>query len=147
MSKETKLPEQQPIILSVNTVIDGVFYRAGDPLPVSAENLPDSLRPFVVTDSEPEPAEESKANFELGVTYQMTSEGHRGRALGRQAAQLQADAERQAEEELSTPLAPEIEEALEDQHEEAVGFQIAEAEIRAKWRDAAHDAAGLPPRR
>ena len=83
--KPTELPQQQPIKLSVNTLIDGKFIQAGEPLPVSSDNVPPSLQPFVVTSGdEPEAEEEVRANYELGVTYQMTESGQRGRALSRQ---------------------------------------------------------------
>ena len=84
-SKPDTLPEQQQqsIRLSVKTFIDGKFIQAGDPLPVSSDNLPESLRPFVATNDEPFD-EEPNAAFELGVTYQMTSEGRMGLTLNRQ---------------------------------------------------------------
>ena len=143
-SKPDTLPEQQQITLSVNTLIDGKFIQAGDPLPVSSDNLPESLKPFVVTDDEPEPDDESNARFELNTVYAMNSEGRRGRALNRQVAQLEAEAEQQAwaEEQLfSPPLAPEIAEALQAANEESVGRQMAEAEVRARWLDSATEAA------
>jgi hypothetical protein len=84
----------QPINLSVNTVVDGKLIPADDPLPFAADNVPPSLQLFVVTDDEPE-LEESNACFELNTVYQLNSEGRIGRALSRQVAQLEAEAERQ----------------------------------------------------
>ena len=102
------------------------------------------MRAFVVTDDdEPEAEEEGRANYELGVVYQMTESGHRGRALTRQVAELEREAENQAwvEEQLSAPLRPDIAEAFEDQNAQRVGRQMAEAETRARWIDAASEAA------
>jgi hypothetical protein len=78
----------------VNTVVDGKLIPADDPLPFAADNVPPSLQLFVVTDDEPE-LEESNACFELNTVYQVNSESRIGRALSRQVAQLEAEAERQ----------------------------------------------------
>ena len=44
--------------VTVNTVFNGAFYKAGDPLPVSsADDLPEILRPFVVTSNQEPEAE------------------------------------------------------------------------------------------
>jgi hypothetical protein len=40
-----------PIVLTVNTIIDGAFIRAGDALPfTSAADLPESLKGYVAVD-------------------------------------------------------------------------------------------------
>ena len=79
------------------------------------------------------------AIFEMGVVYQMTSEGRQGRALRRQAAELESAAEQQdwAEEQFSTPLPTGAVEAL--QNDEHVGRAMAQAEVAAKWLDQAND--------
>lgn len=143
--KPDALPqEQQPITLRVNTLLGGVFYRAGEPLPVSSDELPEILRPFIVSGDEPDEAEDAiRANYEIGVTYQMDENGRMGRALHRQVARLEAAAEEQewAEEQLSEPVAPAIAEALQAANEESVGRQIAEARAAASRRDMADEAA------
>jgi hypothetical protein len=100
--------QQQPITLKVNALVDGVHYKAGDTLPFTAvDELPAALKPFVVTGDEPEPNEAvaDQANFQLGVTYQLDTEGRRLRALNRQVATLQAQAAEEAwnEEQFSAP--------------------------------------------
>ena len=106
--KPTELPsEQQPIRLSVNTLLDGKFIPAGEPLPVSSsDDLPPTLRPFVVTTEDEPESEEVRANYELNTVYQVNSDGRLGRVVARQVAQMEAQAEQQAwvEEQLSEPL-------------------------------------------
>jgi hypothetical protein len=122
-----------------------LFFSAGEPSPYrSLDEVPPNLQPFVVTDDdEPEAEIEGRANYELSVVYQMTEGGRRGRAISRQVTELERSAENQAwaEEQLSIPLRPEIADALEDQNAQRVGRQMAEAEARARWRDAASEAA------
>ena len=98
---------------------------------------------MVTSDDEPEAAVEGQANFTLGVVYAMTEDGRRGRKLTRQVAELEREAEHRdwVEEQLSTPLRPDIADALEDQNAQRVGRQMAEAETRARWIDAASEAA------
>ena len=114
-SKPTELPQQQepiPITLSVNTLLDGKFIPAGDPLPVSSsDDLPESLKPFVVTsDDEPEAEEEGTANYQLNVVYQVNSDGRLGRVLSRQIDRMEEENALRdyAEEQLSAPLAPRL---------------------------------------
>ena len=107
------------------------FFVAGEPSPYyDISEVPDHLRAFVVTGDEPEAEEEGRSNFTLGVTYQMTESGHRGRALSRQVAELEREADHRdwVEEQLSAPLRPDIAAVLEDQNAQRVGRQMAEAE-------------------
>ena len=148
-SKPTELPQQQPITpitLSVNTVFDGKFIPAGEVLPVSStDDLPESLKPFVVvtSDQEPEAEEEATANYQLNTVYMMTEDARRGRMLHRQVAQMEAQAEQEewAIEQLSQPLAPEIADALEDQHVSHIGASKARAQYAAEERDHAQEVA------
>ena len=49
MTKQSE-PPAAPIRLSTNTILNGRFYTAGDPLPVErVEDLPAQLQPLVVT--------------------------------------------------------------------------------------------------
>ncbi len=108
--------------------------------------VPDHLRAFIVsTEPETEP-EESNARYELGVTYRLTSAGRQGRAIHRQEAELEAEAEQRAwaEDVLSEQqLRSDIADALEDQNSQHVGRQVAEAQTQARWLDMASDAAEL----
>ena len=137
-------PEKKPIVFKVNTVADapggGRFVPAGEPSPYhDIEEVPINLRPFIVTDDEPEPDEESNIRFELNTVYAMTSDGRRGRALNRQVAQMEVENERQewAEDVLDMPLRADIADAVEDQNAASIGRQMAEMETRARWLDAA----------
>ena len=143
-------PEQQPITpitLSVNTVLDGKFILAGDPLPVSsADDLPESLKPFAVTtaNDEPEEADDvARANYQLGVVYQVNSDGRLGRALRRQADRLEEENALRdwAEERLSEPLPREVADALQDQHDQHIGASKAKAQYVAEERDQAQEVA------
>lgn len=89
-------PQTEPLRLSTNCIINGQFVVAGDPLPVAAEDLPETLKPLVMT-GEPEPEEENtpRGSFETGVVYELTSDGRLGRAVRRQAAELEAENERE----------------------------------------------------
>ena len=149
--KPTELPPEK-LVFRVNIIApsDGApggsrFFPAGEPSPYNdISAVPDHLRAFVVTgDDEPEAEVEGQANFTLGVTYQMTESGQRGRALSRQVAELEREADQRdwLEEQLSTPLRPDIAAAVEDQNAQRVGRQMAEAETRARWIDAASEAA------
>lgn len=144
-------PEKKPIVFKHNVVVQvadtpggGRFIEAGEPSPYhDIDEVPVNLRPFIVTDDEPEPDEESNIRFELGVVYQMMSDGRRGRALNRQVAQMEAEAERQAwaEDVLDMPLRADIADAVEDQNAASIGRQMAEMETRARWLDSANEAA------
>ena len=68
MPKQTETPAA-PIRLSCNTILDGRFINAGDPLPVErGAALPEVLRPLAVT-GEPEPEEPNEAGgfFDLNT--------------------------------------------------------------------------------
>ena len=144
--KPTELPQEQPPIkLSVNTVLDSKFIPAGELLPVSsADDLPESLKPFVVVPGgdEPEVEEQAPANYELGVTYQVNSDGRLGRVIARQVAQMEEENELRdyIEERLSAELPREVSEALQAASEESVSRQMAEAESRARRADMADEA-------
>jgi hypothetical protein len=85
-------PTATPIRISTNTIIDGKFYLRGEPLPFSrAEDLPDNLKPLVVTEPEAEEENEPCGAFELNTAYTLTSDGQLGRALRRQVAQMEAE--------------------------------------------------------
>ena len=86
-----KLPDPQtapaPVVFRVNVIVPVAeapggsrFFPAGEPSPYDdISEVSDHLRPFVVTaDDEPEAEEEGRANYELGVTYQMTEGGNEG---------------------------------------------------------------------
>ena len=84
MAKQTETPA--PIRLNCNTILDGRFIKAGDPLPCASEaDLPETLRPFIVTDvaeADEEP-NEARGSFHMGEPYEMTRDGRLGRSLRR----------------------------------------------------------------
>ena len=73
----------------------------------------------MVTEEDESESEESNARYELNTTYRLTSAGRQGRAIHRQVAELEAEAEQQAwaEDVLSEQqLRSDIADALEDQN-------------------------------
>jgi len=147
-----------PIRLSDNTIWEGKFYNAGDPLPVaSVEELTPNLRPLVVTGDPEAEAEEpnvARGSYQTGVIYEMTEDGRLGRALRRnvqrQVAQLEAENERQdwIEAEASGPELPaSVAEDLQAEHENAVAFAKAQMAADARMSDevSAAAAAALEP--
>ena len=57
----------RPLVLKVGSVADGEYYAAGAPIPFDAETIPDSLRPYLDEDAEPdEPQGPPSLNFEQG---------------------------------------------------------------------------------
>jgi hypothetical protein len=86
MPKQTTEPPA-PIRISTNTILEGKFYTAGEPLPFACvADMPDNLRPLVVTEPEAEEEpNEPRGSFQTGVIYEMTDDGRLGRALRRNA--------------------------------------------------------------
>jgi hypothetical protein len=151
MPKTTQPPG--PIRISTNTILNGRFYNRGEPLPVaSAADLPDNLKPLVVTEPEAEEEpNEPRGSFETGVVYEMTSDGRLGRAVRRQAAVMEAAAQEDEwiEEQMDAPLPPQIAESLQEAHESSVARQAAQAAADTARADQASDAAAAasePPR-
>jgi hypothetical protein len=135
--------------ISTNTILGNRFFNAYEPLPVaSVEDLPENLRPLVVT-SEPEAEEPNVArgSFQTGVIYEMTEDGRLGRIhkrkVERQVAELEAAAQEDEwiEEQLDAPLPPEIAESLQEEHEDAVALAKAQLAADARRSDEASDAA------
>ena len=142
MPNQTEPPA--PIRLSENTIWEGKFYVAGDPLPFErAEDLPENLRPLVVTGEPEEPDDQPRGAFQLNTAYQVTSDGRLGRQVQRQIAQMEAEAEEEEwlEEEASRPLPPEVAESLQQDHEAHVGLQAAQMAAAARRADDIADAA------
>ena len=105
--KSTELPkqqaqQQQPTIRFRTNVIapsEGApggsrFFEAGAESPYhDISEVPENLQPFVVTEEDESESEESNARYELNTTYRLTSAGRQGRAIHRQVAELEAEAE------------------------------------------------------
>ncbi len=151
MTKQTEAP--RAITLTTNTILNGRFYVAGAVLPVARiEDLPEPLQPLVVT-GEPEADEEAdqpRGSFDLNTPYLLTSDGRLGRAVRRQVAELEAAAEQEEwlEEQMDSPLPPEIAADLEDEHHKHVGLQAAQLGAAARMSDDIADgaaAAAEPP--
>ncbi len=123
MPKQTETPAA-PIRLSCNTILDGRFINAGDPLPVErVAALPEVLRPLAVT-GEPEPEEPNEAGgfFDLNTPYRVTDDNRLGRRVQRQISEMEAAAQEQEwiEEQMDAPLPPQIAETLQQAHQSHV---------------------------
>ena len=155
-----KQATEPPAIVRIrtNTILGNRFFNAGEPLPVaSVEDLPENLRPLVVT-SEPEAEEpnEPRGNFQLNTIYEVTDDNKLGRTLRRQVERQVAEleAENQREEWVEDAvnageLPPEVAESLQEAHESHIGLQKAQLEADASRSDEASDAAATaaePPR-
>jgi hypothetical protein len=147
---KTTQPPPTPIRLTTNTIWEGKFYAAGEPLPVaSVEELTDNLKPLVIT-GEPEAEEpnEARGSFQLNTVYELTDDNRLGRihkrSVQRQIAELEAEnaeADWIEEEVANAELPPEIVESLEESHADAVEFAKAQAAAAARAADEASDAA------
>jgi hypothetical protein len=144
MPKQTEPPAI--VRISTNTIINGKFYKRGEPLPFTkAEDLPPNLRPLVVT-NEPEEAEEPNeptGAFQLNTLYQVTSEGRLGRRVQREIQRMEDDEARDEwiEEQMDAPLPPAVAESLQADHERDIEMQRAQAQVDARRSDEASDAA------
>ena len=146
-------PTEPPAVIriSTNTIVDGKFYKVGEPLPFTkVEDLPPNLRPLVVT-GEPEEDEEpagARGAFQMNTLYEVTDDNRLGRAVRRrverQIAALEdenARADWIEEEVNSAELPPEVAAELQDAHDSHVELQRAQAKADAARSDAASDAA------
>ena len=155
MPKATTEPSAKPIRISDNTVFNGKFYNRYEPLPVErVEDLPEILRPLVVSDV-PEDEGEGQPDdgprniaFQLNTPYGVDKDGRLTRAhqrkVDREVAELEAKNAQQEwiEDELaSAELPPEIAEDLQAKHDDAVAFAKAQAEVDARRADEVADAA------
>jgi hypothetical protein len=154
-----KPPEPPAVIrISANTILDGKFYKRGEPLPFSkVEDLPPNLKPLVVTgEPEDEEPEGARGSFQLNTPYEVTDDDRLGRKVRRrverQIADLEAVNEEQdwIEEEVnSAELPPEVAQSLEEEHRRHVDMQRAQLAVDAQRSDEASDAAAVaaePPR-
>ena len=139
MPKQTEPPAI--VRISTNTIINGKFYKRGEPLPFTkVEDLPPNLRPLVVT-NEPEEDEEpegARGSFQMNTLYEVTDDNRLGRRVRgrveRQVAVLQAENEEQdwIEEEVnSAELPAEVAQDLQAEHERDIDMQRAQAQADA----------------
>ena len=150
MSKKSEKPPE-PIRLCENSIIAGVFYRAGEALPFEhVEDLPESLKGLVATEADPAPWTPAERNIyyrddqgpEPGeaVIYQATGGGQWVR---RQAAQLASGLQEQiyAEQEAqaANKLSPELEEVLQDSHDKHIALTKAQMEASQRLTDAIYE--------
>jgi hypothetical protein len=118
---------QRPIVLFTNAIVGGVFYGAGT---ASETDLPESLRPFVAgEDKQPLPAPERNVYDSWSLRIQ-------ARRLEKGIAMQEA-----AEELANEPLRPDVQAALEAEHDLAIGRAKAQAEHSAGLYDAAYEGA------
>jgi hypothetical protein len=153
MPKQTEPPAI--VRISTNTIWEGKFYKAYEPLPVaSVEDLTENLKPLAVTSPEPEEEGEEPNDggprnvfFQLNTPYGVDEDGRLTRAhrrkVDRQISELEAknaQAEWIEDELASAELPPEIAEDLQAKHDDAVAFAKAQAEVDARRADEAADA-------
>jgi hypothetical protein len=130
MAEKTKQPPAEPVRLSTNCIVDGVFIPAGEPVPyASEEDLPANLKPLVATGEEPVPFSPAERDF-----YRPELRRQAGRVLGN--VQWQNAAEREAEQ--AQQLPPETQAELEDAHSRRIALLKAQGEYAAGFTDAAY---------
>src|SRR5262245_35802169 len=98
MPKQAPEPAPAIVRISTNTMWEGKFYNAYEPLPFArAEDLPENLRPLAVTDlpEGEEPDGPQNAVFQLNTPYQVDGDGRLGhqlqRRVQREIAELEAE--------------------------------------------------------
>ena len=144
-------PEQltEPIRLTVSLIESGKFIRAGEQTPyLCVEDVPEHLRQYLVIGNEGPfftPAERDFYNNpqpEPELIYQPLS-GERG--LRRQAAQaasiLQEEIYAEEQVEAANKLSPELEEVLQNSHDQHVALTKARLEANQRFTDAAYESA------
>jgi hypothetical protein len=153
MPDQTPPPETQPIRISANTILDGQFYKRGEPLPFSkVEDLPPNLKPYVISgelEEEDEEPEGARGSFQLNTAYEVGDDDRLGRRLQRKVAReiaaLEAKNEREEwlEEEVAAAgeLAPEVAESLEEEHRRHVDMQRAQMDVDSRLADDVSDSA------
>ena len=150
MPKQQATEPPRPIRLTCNTILENRFFNRGEVLPITnIADLPENLKPYVVTDESAEPEEENcpRGSFQLNTIYEVTSDNRLGRALKRQIERQVAEMESAAEEQewiaeqMDAPLPPQIAESLQEAHENSVALAAAQLAADASRADAASDAA------
>jgi hypothetical protein len=148
MPKQTEPPAI--VRISTNTIVNGKFYKRGEPLPFTkVEDLPPNLQPLVVSgSSEPEEPDGPRISYQLGDVYEVRDDDRLGRRLRRsveqQAAQLES--ENDLEEELEAQLTeagqlpPEVAESLQEDYQSSVAQQAAQLAATARATDSIADA-------
>jgi hypothetical protein len=117
----------EPLVLSVNAIINGQFFSAGTPLPFTDESaLPESLKPFVAGPDAPKPFDPSVRNiYDLSPLARREVRRLESIAAEKEWAQQVAD----------EPLPPETAAALEASHELHIGRAKAQAEYSQRLSD------------
>ena len=144
-----KKPKQQAVQIRLSTaaIIGGKYFAVGSVLPFEKEaDVPPNLKEYILTgEPEDDALGPETASFQPNTVYQLTSDGRMGRAVLRQATQVnavlqeQAWCEAQAEQERQLP--EETAEALQAKHDERIAMLKAQASFDQKVIDAAHAAA------
>jgi hypothetical protein len=144
-----KKPKQQAVQIRLSTaaIVDGKYFAAGTVLPFEKEaDVPPNLKEHILT-GEPEDGAlgEPTASFQPNTLYQLTSDGRMGRAVLRQAAQVNAGLQEQAwceaQAELDQQLPVETQTVLEDLHNERIALLKARRAHDLRLTDAAEKAA------
>jgi hypothetical protein len=133
------------ITLTCNTILEAKFYRAGEPIP--KDIVPPQLRRYAVKEvNEPTESKEINVMYEHNRLYSVDEDGFLRPPVGRQMAELQAEAEETdaivdeiAEAELDETTAAALEQAQED-HQADVQRQIGNARYAAEHAEQAEDA-------
>ncbi|CEF48929.1 unnamed protein product [uncultured bacterium] len=131
-----------PVRLSVNTIVDGRWFAAGEALPYKdAAAVPPALQPFIVTDpDEPEPGPH-RLNFEVGQVYRTDPTGaiitrHGQRQAARMAAGIAMEEAAEAAAIEAARLDAETAQILQEKHDVAIAYEIRAAEVAQARRDA-----------
>jgi hypothetical protein len=143
LMKSSPSSQQSEIRLTVNTIANGQWFTAGDPLPFTRETLPIWLKRYVDTGlpEEPEPATSTRnLAFKANKRYGFDADGNILRPVGQQMAEMETiEQEREAiEDALSSRPSKTVRDAVaqaEDDHAADVARQKAQAEFEARRRD------------
>ena len=133
MAKAPSQPE--PIVLTTNCIVDGVFIPAGDPVPYTSEkDLPETLRPLVALGDEEPPYHPAERNIYFGSP---AGRGQARRILGNVLLQDNVETAELA----AQALPAETEEALQAAHDKASALAKAQLAGRAEQTDGIYEAA------
>ena len=133
---EKKQQPAEPIRLRTAAIIDGAYYREGEPLPFVSENeVPPNLRHLIASDADaegPPPFDPAERNF-YSPHLRRQARAVRGNI------QFQDWAEQEVE--AAGKLPPETEEALQAAHDKAIGLVKAQAKFNQEAADNAYESA------
>ena len=132
------------MVLSVNTILKGVWYNAGQPIEESL--VPPNIRQYAVKPKESRTTHDRNLMLRFNQHYSYDQNGYLKPSVARQAAQLEADTyaeeaitDELAEGKVNETLASAIEEAQAN-HRADVERQKAQARVKARQQEEADEA-------